>query len=94
MNLITHIIEPQRLLLVWQGPEGGDRSRCIVAELLKTNHAIELHYLTQSEDFRKARQSGFEGHPAFPKFDRVYNPSIMLFIAIAPQRYFAQALAS
>jgi hypothetical protein len=77
MNLITHIIEPQRLLLVWQGPEGGDRSRRIVAELLRTNHAIELHYLTQSEDFRKARENGFEGYPAFPKTDRVYKEGVI-----------------
>jgi hypothetical protein len=77
MNLITHIIEPQRLYLVWQGPEGGDRMRRLVAELRRTNHAIELHYLTQSEDFRKARESGFEGYPAFPKTDRVYKEGVI-----------------
>ncbi len=77
MNLITHIIEPQRLYLVWQGPEGGDRARRIVAELIKTNHAIELHYLTQSADFKRARENGFEGYPAFPKTDRVYKEGVI-----------------
>lgn len=61
MNLITHIIEPQWLYLAWQAPEGG--ARRIVAEFIKTNHAIELHYLTQTEDFRQARERGFKGYP-------------------------------
>jgi hypothetical protein len=77
MNLITNIIEPQRLCLAWQSPAGGDKSHYIVAELLLTNHAIELHYLTQSADFKKARENGFEGYPAFPKTDRVYKEGVI-----------------
>lgn len=87
MNFITHIIEPQRLYLVWQGPEGGDRSRRIIAELLRTNHDVELRYLTGSEDFRKARESGFEGYPAFPKTERVYKEGVIeTFLLRLPPR--------
>jgi len=87
MNLITHAIEPRRLYLTWQGPEDSDRTRRIVAELLKTNHAIELRYLTQSEDFRKARENGFEGYPAFPKTDRVYKEGVIetLMLRLPPR---------
>jgi len=77
MNLITHIVEPRRLYLVWQGPEGGDRTRRIVAELLRINHDVELRYLTQTEDFKKAVQIGFVGYPAFPKFDRLYKDGVI-----------------
>ncbi len=77
MNFIAHIIEPRRLYLVWQGPEGGDRSRRIVAELLRTNHDVELRYLTQSEEFRKAQETGFKGYPAFPKTERVYGTGVL-----------------
>jgi hypothetical protein len=77
MKFITHIVEPRRLLLVWQGPEGGDRSRHIVAELLRTNHDVELCYLTQTEDFKKAVQNGFVGYPAFPKFDRIHKEGVI-----------------
>lgn len=87
MNLITHIIEPQRLYLEWQGPEGGDRSRRIVAELLRTDHMVELRYLTHSEDFRKARENGFEGYPAFPKTDRIYKDGVIeTFLLRLPPR--------
>jgi hypothetical protein len=77
MNLITHIIEPRRLYLDWQGPEGGDRSRRIVAEFVRTNHDVELRYLTQSEDFKKAVHIGFLGYPAFPKFERIYKEGVI-----------------
>jgi len=77
MNLITHIIEPRRLYLDWQGPEGGDRSRRIVAEFMWTNHDVELRYLTHSEDFKKAVQIGFLGYPAFPKFERIYKEGVI-----------------
>ncbi len=77
MNLITHIIEPRRLYLDWQGPEGGDRSRRIVGEFVRTNHDVELRYLTQSEDFKKAVQIGFLGYPAFPKFERIYKEGVI-----------------
>ncbi|OGW29250.1 MAG: hypothetical protein A2X56_14285, partial [Nitrospirae bacterium GWC2_57_13] len=78
---------PQRLFLVWQGPEGGDRARCIVAELLRTNHGIELRYLTQSDDFKKARENGFEGYPAYPKTDRVYKEGVIetLMLRLPPR---------
>jgi hypothetical protein len=87
MNLITHIIEPQRLYLIWQGPEGGERSRRIVAELLRTDHMVELRYLTQSEDFRKARENGFEGYPAFPKTERIYRDGVIetLMLRLPPR---------
>ena len=35
MNFVEHVLEPKRLLLVWQGPEGSSRVRHTVAELVR-----------------------------------------------------------
>ncbi len=61
---ITHIVEPQRLLLTWQG-KGADRMRCLVAELVQTGDKVALHYLANTLDYRKAVGMGFEGYPGY-----------------------------
>lgn len=68
MNQIEHIVEPQRLLLVWRpGPSVKVRSRRTVAEIIvepSTGSAI-LRYLNGTDDFEHAKDEGFEGYPAF-----------------------------
>lgn len=69
-NYIQHIIEPKKLLLAWQAPEGKDRTRYIVAELERTgvsDDSVVLRYLIHTTDFDKAKKLGFDGHPAFKK---------------------------
>ncbi len=68
MNFITHFFEPNRLLLVWQSPdgEGVKRSRREVAEIVKTQEGnILFRYLVDSADFKLATEDGFLGFPAF-----------------------------
>ena len=65
---IEHLVEPERLFLVWQSPDlSGDRTRRVVGGLRKSaGGCVELRYLTETDDFRAARSEGFEGYPAFP----------------------------
>lgn len=78
---IEHIVEPRRLLLAWQAPEGKLRTRYNVAELVRpdieNDESVVLRYLRDSEDFRKATELGFEGHPAFKKVDKEYSDGVV-----------------
>ena len=67
MKYIEHIIEPSRLLLSWQAPDGEDRKRHIVAELRRRGDDADMVYLRQSEDYMQAKAKGFSGeYPGFP----------------------------
>jgi hypothetical protein len=63
---ISHICEPSRLLLAWQGPDpDGERTRFAVGELLLNGGSdCILRYLNGPEVDR-AKKLGFEGYPAF-----------------------------
>jgi hypothetical protein len=48
---------------------------------------VELRYLTQSEDFKKAVEIGFVGYPAFPKFEKIYKEGVIeTFLLRLPPR--------
>jgi hypothetical protein len=69
MNRIQHIVEPERLWLVWQpaSPNRSGRMRRLVGEIVReqaTDSAF-LRYLDETDDFETARSEGFEGYPAF-----------------------------
>jgi hypothetical protein len=67
LNLIEHIVEPNRLLLSWQSPEGSDRKRHIVAELRRRDDDADLFYLRERPDYVEAKSKGFAGeYPGFP----------------------------
>ena len=78
-HYIQHIIEPKRLLLTWQSPDSGNRTRHVVAELLNDNNeeSVTLRYLSDSEDFKKAFKLGFDGYPAFKKTNKEYSTGVM-----------------
>jgi len=67
MNTINHVFEPSRLLLTWLQPiaEGVIRNRRVVAELIRENSAVTLHYLKNTPDYEMALKEGFDGFPAF-----------------------------
>lgn len=81
MRLLKNIIEPKRLLIAWQKPDGASTSlsnenlsqeyrpkgkRYIVGELVcKNNREFTLHYFLNTEDFKEAMNQGFQGYPAF-----------------------------
>lgn len=78
MNFIEHILEPTRLLLVWQGPEDSSRLRHTVAELVRQeNGVVRFRYLPDTADFRNAQTEGFINFPAFRKIGQVYDLGVV-----------------
>jgi len=77
MNTIKHIIEPKRLLLCWQAPEGVNRKRFIVGELIKSECNYTFRYLLDSGDIKEATVYGFQGYPAFKELNKEYNQGVM-----------------
>lgn len=71
MTSISHLCEPTKLLLTWQGLETASqpeaRSRYVVGELLPVSGgaAATFKYLRDTPDFLAAVRYGFQGHPAF-----------------------------
>ncbi|HWL64251.1 MAG TPA: HIRAN domain-containing protein [Steroidobacteraceae bacterium] len=78
MNFIEHILEPKRLLLVWQGQAGSSRIRHTVAELLRqSDDQVRFRYLTDTPDFHNACDEGFFNFPAFRKIDQIYDLGVL-----------------
>lgn len=75
MNFIEHVLEPKRLLLVWQAPEGSSRrSRYAVAELVRQgDEQVRFQYLVDTPDFKSACAEGFVNFPAFRKVEQSYD---------------------
>lgn len=71
-HIIQHVIEFNKLLLLWQAPKDTSRLRYIVGEISKQNGEIILHYLKNSADFKKAESLGFDGYAAF-KIDKEHH---------------------
>ena len=65
MNLIENLVEPHRLNLVWQGPDGANRTRRGVGELVRVGTDVRFRYLENSPDYQAALETGFDGYPAF-----------------------------
>lgn len=78
MNFIEHVLEPKRLLLVWQGPEDSSRLRHTVAELVRQeNGIVRFRYLPNTADFRNAQAEGFINFPAFRKIGQFYDLGVV-----------------
>ncbi len=88
MNQIEHIIEPERLLLVWRSPQ-SPRTRRVVAEvrtLPDTSQAV-LRYLVGTDEFESAKDEGFSGYPAFhPKHQEHTSNVLESFLRRLPPR--------
>lgn len=68
MNFLQNIYDPTRLFLVWRcAPNKGARDRRVVAVIERSsiNEEVCLHYLSSTDDYRRAEEAGFEGYPAF-----------------------------
>lgn len=96
MRTINRIMEPTRLLLTWQPPTGG--TRYVVGQIDRQqgdNYVFTYHF--QSEDYAKAQEKGFAGHPAFSlKSEEHTNNVLDPFVRRLPPRKrkdFAEYLA-
>lgn len=69
MQLIEHLIEPQRLLVIWQhdprGKESGTGKRYVVGEIRYANGQADLEYYGNQET-AGAQQEGFSGMTGQP----------------------------
>ena len=87
MHFIEHTFAPTRLLLVWQAPDGRDRSLFVIGELTERGGVVSFRYLADTDDFRKAVEQGFVCHPAFPKREVKYTDGVMdVFMRRLPPR--------
>lgn len=78
MNTIEHIIEPTKLLVCWQAPEGNNRKRFIIGELEKMqDSSIVFRYKINSEDLNEAKKMGFVGYPAFSIKEEEHTEGVM-----------------
>ncbi len=78
MSLIEHVIEPQKLLLAWQSLKPEYRDRHIVAELIRTSSEdVKLIYLVNTTNFKKAKDNGFKGYPAFSDLNKIYYDNVL-----------------
>ena len=69
MPLLSHLVEPARLLMTWQPSDEGApvRTRRIVGEVAydKLSSEVVFRYTRDSKDYRAAVAAGFKGFPAF-----------------------------
>ncbi len=77
MNLIKHVPNPDRLLLVWQAPEGRSRARFVVGELRQQEGQLVFRYLSDTAEFKKACEEGFVCYPAFRKTNLEYTQNVL-----------------
>lgn len=69
-------IEPNRVKLIWQS-NTTDRNKYVVGELVRSGEQVSLSYARYSEDYSRAVQSGFVGHPAFPLASATYHQNVI-----------------
>lgn len=69
MKLIQRIIEPDRVLVIWQAPDRVFRqhtgTRYVVGEIVRSAHGATLRYFDNA-DVRAALAAGFTGFTAYP----------------------------
>lgn len=85
MSTIEHIINPDRLLLLWI-PSEGHRMNRIVGELIREGNNASLRYLCGNDDFEKAREEGFAGYPYLPLKKDKYENILDIFLKRLPPK--------
>src|SRR5690348_14847383 len=76
-NVIENVVEPVRLLLVWQGPEGSSRTRHVVGELTsEPSGEVTLRYSSDPSVLEPAKKDGFIGYAAFRDLSKVYTAGV------------------
>jgi hypothetical protein len=78
MKMVEHIINPNRLLLIWQAVDGaagkGRGDRYIVGEVRKSQESLVLEYYDNEVTQKVAQDLGFNGLTAFPfHSDKIYT---------------------
>lgn len=77
MNFIKHIVEFDKLNLVWQSDNDPNHLRYIVAELTRHDNNVQLRYLKNTQDFETALKFGFKGYPAFSLEKEIHTSGVL-----------------
>lgn len=80
MNPLSHIVEPQSLLLTWQpaDEQAATRTRRVVGEVFKLEDGTAaFHYLTGTADYQAAKDAGFMGFPAFQSTEKIFQKGVI-----------------
>ncbi|MFC1546441.1 HIRAN domain-containing protein [bacterium] len=82
MNFIKNILEPNHLFLVWKDnwkDETGKISGTIriIGNIIRNNGGARLEYLSDTDDFKLAREHGFKCYPAFPDISKTYSTNVL-----------------
>lgn len=86
-HFIEHIIEPTKLLLVWQSSNEQHRKRYVVAEIHRSDDdKYTLMYLVNSKDFIEAQKYGFEYYPAFKEIYKIHDNVLDAFMRRLPPK--------
>lgn len=96
MRTISRIMEPTRLLLTWQPTTGG--TRYVVGQIdRQQGDAYVFTYHFHSDDYARAQEKGFAGHPAFSMKNEEHTNNVLdPFVRRLPPRKrkdFAEYLA-
>lgn len=76
MRIIEHIIEPSRLLVIWQPDPKGKGKRYVVGEVWALSEGISLQYY-DNEETQKAVERGFSGMFAQPyEAGKIYHDGV------------------
>lgn len=86
-NWITHVSEPERLILAWQAPdEFKDRTRFAVGELTCASGAVTLRYFADEAEFARFNPGksyqlllsyGYRGYPGFSLDKREHRAGVL-----------------
>lgn len=76
-NVIEHLVDFDKLYLVWQAPQDPHRLRYTVAVLIRTAFGVEFRYLKSSEDYQRAIKLGFTGYPAFNTDKEIHTVGVL-----------------
>lgn len=77
MHFIKHIIEFEKLYLIWQHQSDSSRTRYVVGELIREGEKTLFSYLPDSDDYKKARELGFEQYPAFTTAKHLHSEGVL-----------------
>lgn len=78
MNFIKHLIDPHRLLLVWQDNKTRQGKEVVIGEIKKTSSGnVEFRYLINPSQCDESTQYAINPYPAFPDFDKTYQHNVL-----------------
>jgi len=78
MNFIKHLIDPHRLLLVWQDTKTGQGKEMVIGEIKKTRDGnVQFKYLINPNQCDESTKYGIKPYPAFPDFEKTYQHNVL-----------------